>query len=146
MGSAKGLAMQVRRVLETCLYVDDLDTAERFYHKVLGLEPFACLPGRHTFFRCDAGVFLLFNPAETEKPGQKVPSHGARGAGHVAFAIQAAELPDWRMQLHRAGVTIEAEITWPGGGQSLYLRDPAGNSVELATPQTWNMDKAEGLA
>jgi catechol 2,3-dioxygenase-like lactoylglutathione lyase family enzyme len=37
------------------------------------------------------------------------------------------------------GVEIEAEVTWPSGGQSIYFRDPAGNSVELATPQTWNL-------
>jgi len=34
-------------------------------------------------------------------------------------------------------VPIESELSWPQGGQSLYVRDPAGNSVELATRSTW---------
>ena len=39
----------------------------------------------------------------------------------------------WRTLLQEAGVPIEAEVRWPGGGRSLYVRDPAGNSIELAT-------------
>ena len=30
-------------------------------------------------------------------------------------------------------------IHWPRGGASLYLRDPAGNSVELAPGKIWNL-------
>jgi hypothetical protein len=32
-------------------------------------------------------------------------------------------------------VAFEWEVAWPGGDRSLYVRDPAGNSVELATAQ-----------
>jgi hypothetical protein len=35
------------------------------------------------------------------------------------------------------GVAIEKEIDWQEGGASLYLRDPAGNSIELAPPTIW---------
>jgi catechol 2,3-dioxygenase-like lactoylglutathione lyase family enzyme len=129
------------QVLETCLYVDDLEAAEHFYHHVLGLEPFSRVPGRHSFFRCQGGVFLLFNPNATEKPGQGVPAHGARGPGHVAFAMRPDEISTWRERLWLHKVDIEAEVTWPSGGQSIYFRDPAGNSVELTTPQTWNLDE-----
>jgi catechol 2,3-dioxygenase-like lactoylglutathione lyase family enzyme len=47
------------------------------------------------------------------------------------------QISDWRERLEQQGVAIEAEITWPSGGYSIYFRDPAGNSVELATPQVW---------
>lgn len=137
--------MRVQRVLETCLYVDDLEAAEHFYAQVLGLEPFSRVQGRHTFFSCESGMFLLFNPAATEKPGQIVPSHGARGPGHVAFAIGAAEIPQWRERLQQYQVGIETEVRWPGGGHSLYFRDPAGNSVELTTPKTWGLEEIEGI-
>lgn len=130
---------RVGAVLETSLYASDLDSAARFYEEVLGLEPFARAPGRHVFFRCGPGVFLLFDPVATAAPGGDVPIHGAHGAGHVAFAIPSAELPRWREALRAAGVSIEREVTWPGGGQSLYLRDPAGNSVELASPTIWSI-------
>ena len=131
--------MQVRQVLETCLYVDDLETAERFYSQVLGLVVFSRVKGRHVFFRCGQTVFLLFNPTRTTNPEGEipVPTHGAHGPGHVSFAMQPADIPTWREHLGQHGVAIEAEISWPSGGYSLYFRDPAGNSLELATPQTW---------
>ncbi|MDQ3546548.1 MAG: glyoxalase/bleomycin resistance/extradiol dioxygenase family protein, partial [Verrucomicrobiota bacterium] len=43
----------------------------------------------------------------------------------------------WRERLQEAGVAIESEVEWPEGGRSLYFRDPAGNSVELAPPTLW---------
>jgi catechol 2,3-dioxygenase-like lactoylglutathione lyase family enzyme len=131
--------MQVEQILETCLYVDDLETAETFYRQVLGLTVFSRVKGRHVFFRCGQTVFLLFNPDRTSKPEGDipVPTHGAHGPGHVSFAMQSADIPAWREHLQQCNVPIETEITWPSGGFSLYFRDPAGNSVELATPQTW---------
>jgi catechol 2,3-dioxygenase-like lactoylglutathione lyase family enzyme len=131
-------------ILETCVYARDLEAAERFYTAVLGLEVIARLAGRHVFFRCGRGVFLVFNPDKTEvesilAEGIVVPRHGARGSGHMAFAVRAADLEAWRARLKAAGVAIETEIRWPGGGQSLYLRDPAGNSIELATPRLWGL-------
>jgi catechol 2,3-dioxygenase-like lactoylglutathione lyase family enzyme len=52
----------ISRVLEACLYATNLDAAERFYVDVLGLERYSAMPGRHVFFRCGAGMFLVFNP------------------------------------------------------------------------------------
>src|SRR5262245_37822749 len=133
-------------ILETALYAQDLQAAERFYTAVLGLDVIARGPGRHVFFRCGAGVLLVFNPDRTETEetlvaGAPVPLHGARGPGHMAFAIREAEVEAWRARLEAAGVAIESEIRWPGGGHSLYLRDPAGNSVELATPRLWGLSE-----
>jgi catechol 2,3-dioxygenase-like lactoylglutathione lyase family enzyme len=132
------------RVLESCLYADDLAAAEAFYARVIGLEPFARAEGRHVFFRCGPGVFLVFAPSVTSSApgavgGVPVPAHGAIGAGHVAFAIDDDALDAWRARLTAAGVPIEAEIDWPRGGRSLYVRDPAGNSVELASPRIWGL-------
>jgi catechol 2,3-dioxygenase-like lactoylglutathione lyase family enzyme len=125
-------------VLESCLYASPLDDSARFYEEVLGLEVFAKVPGRHVFFRAGAGMFLLFDPSGTEQGGD-VPPHGARGPGHIAFAVATDDLPDWRKRLERAEVEIEAELEWPRGGGSLYIRDPAGNSVELASPKIWGL-------
>ena len=131
--------MRAERVLETCLYVDDLDAAERFYASVLGLELDAKVPGRHVFFRCGNNMFLLFDPSATSGPGGSFPTHGAHGPGHAAFAATPEEVPAWREQLQRHGVAIESEVSWPGGGQSLYFRDPAGNVLEIATPSLWGL-------
>ena len=132
----------IDRVLEACLYADDLDAAERFYVQVLGLERYSSVPGRHVFFRCGAGMFLVFNPERTSGEasvvgGAIVPTHGATGPGHVAFAVPDSEIPAWRTRLEQAGVPIESEVTWPRGGRSLYFRDPADNCVELASPKLW---------
>ena len=135
-------------VLEACLYARDLDAAARFYRDVLGLASFAQEAGRHVFFRCGAhGVFLLFNPERTREPAERgggipVPTHGTTGEGHVAFAVSESDLERWRRRLAGAGVSIEAEISWPRGGHSIYVRDPAGNSVELATPKLWGLPDA----
>jgi catechol 2,3-dioxygenase-like lactoylglutathione lyase family enzyme len=137
----------IDRVLEACLYTTDLDAAERFYVDVLGLERFSGAPGRHVFFRCGDGMFLVFNPARTSTEvslvgGSPVPTHGAIGAGHVAFAIPDGDIPAWRERLAAAGVEIESEVSWPRGGRSLYVRDPAGNCVELASPKLWGLPDA----
>ena len=129
--------MKVDRILETCLYVDDLNAAEKFYRRILGVESFSRVNNRHVFFRCGESMLLLFNPLETAKSSGDVPTHGAHGPGHVAFAIAPDQIDLCRRQLQENGIAIETEITWPSGGQSIYFRDPAGNSVELATAQVW---------
>ena len=67
-------------MLETVLYVDDLDAAERFYGEVLGLELDSRQAGVFVFFRCGAGMLLLFEPGAAAS-GRRVPAHGAKGAG-----------------------------------------------------------------
>lgn len=132
-------------VLETCLYADDLEAAQAFYVDVLGLDLYS-VDSRHVFFRCGQGMFLVFDPRETatgrvEVNGALIPQHGAHGVGHVAFRMPEAERDAWRRRLIARGVEIESEVDWPNGGHSIYFRDPAGNSVELATPRIWNLSE-----
>ena len=134
--------MHAREILETCLYAEDLDAAERFYTEVLGLQRIARVEGRHVFFRCGAGVFLVFNPHETAAGGI-IPGHGAAGPGHACFAAAEDELAGWREHLRAKGIGIEQEKEWPGGGRSIYFRDPAGNSVEIGTPAIWRISDEE---
>ena len=131
--------MQATRILETCLCVEDLGAAEEFYTRVLGLKVYSRGEGRHVFFQCGAGMFLLFNARQTSQAVGNMPTHGTVGSGHAAFAAAEDELAGWRAQLHAAGVPIESEIEWPRGGRSIYFRDPSGNSVELATPSMWGL-------
>ncbi len=56
--------LQLRRVLETALYADDLDRAEVFYTSVLGLNLFAKEAGRHLFFKFGDHMLLVFNPGK----------------------------------------------------------------------------------
>ena len=136
--------MRVDGILETCLYATDLEAAERFYADVIGLEVYSRERDRHVFFRCGTTMFLVFDPARTSEASSRpdaivVPRHGAHGPGHVAFRVEEPSLPAWCERLTGAGVAIEAEVEWPGGGRSIYIRDPAGNSVELASPGLWGL-------
>lgn len=130
-------------ILETVLYVSDLDEAETFYRDVLGLEPFTKTAGRHLFFRCGNQVLLLFNPAVTRLPPEAgklpVPAHGTIGSGHLCFRAGVDEISSWRTRLEANGVEIEADFEWPAGGRSIYFRDPSGNSLEFAEPRIWGL-------
>ena len=134
--------MQPRGVLETVLYARDLAAARTFYGDMLGLEETMAEEGRHAFFALGRQMLLVFDPQTTRRgapPGMNlpVPAHGAEGQGHVCFAADAEELDLWVRRLDAAGVAIEADFAWPEGGRSVYVRDPAGNSVEFAEPRIW---------
>jgi catechol 2,3-dioxygenase-like lactoylglutathione lyase family enzyme len=83
-------------------------------------------------------MLLLFEPRAASS-GRNVPPHGAQGPGHACFAVAEPDLAYWKERLHAAGVAIEQEVDWPRGGRSFYFRDPAGNSLELATPKIWGL-------
>lgn len=127
----------IEAVTETAAYAADLAATEAFYAGVLGLPVIGREPGHHVFFRVGpAHVFLVFDAAAALR-GAHLPAHGATGPTHVALGVPAAALAEWRAHLAACGVPVEHEQDWPRGGRSLYLRDPAGNLVELATPGIW---------
>ena len=70
---------RVTGVLETVLYYTDQDRAERFYSDVLGFRLIDREEGRSLFYRAGDSVFLLFDAAETNLVGGRLPPHGARG-------------------------------------------------------------------
>lgn len=130
-------------VLEAAIYVDDLDAAEGFYGGILGLEKIIRVERRHVFFRCGTSVVLAFIAEATEqlpKAGAlPVPPHGARGPGHLCFSVPGADLDAMVARLTDNGIAIESDFNWPHGPRSVYVRDPAGNSVEFADPALWEM-------
>ena len=128
--------------LESSLYARDLDAAEAFYAGKLGLAVVLRQPERHVFFRTGSSILLVFDPAATvaaPNAGSRlpVPGHGATGPGHFCFSVARDEIDHWRSHLTAAGVPIEADFRWPNGARSIYVRDPAGNSVEFAEPALW---------
>jgi catechol 2,3-dioxygenase-like lactoylglutathione lyase family enzyme len=128
-------------ILEAALYVDDLEEAALFYGRIMGLQEELRVPGRHVFFRVGQTILLLFDPKVTvegsSNPRLPVPTHGAHGPGHLCFAATRDEIEQWRLRLEAAGHPVEADFDWPNGARSIYFRDPAGNSIEIAEPRLW---------
>jgi catechol 2,3-dioxygenase-like lactoylglutathione lyase family enzyme len=135
---------RLQGVLETSLYVTDLDRAIAFYTGVLGLR---MIPdgyfegGRGAALQVGDGpsVLLLFRAEITRQEGS-LPSHGATGPGHAAFRIDASELPAWRGRLCEHGAQIEKEVAFGNNPPSIYFRDPDGNSLELAVAHIWSLE------
>jgi catechol 2,3-dioxygenase-like lactoylglutathione lyase family enzyme len=131
---------RVRRTLETALYCADLMKTATFYQQLLGVNPM--LSGDR-LVAIDAGertVLLLFqqgNSGPLQTPGGLVPGHDGAGPVHLAFAIDAADVPAWDARLAELGIAVESRVRWNRGGMSLYFRDPDNRSVELATPGIW---------
>ncbi|HLY20396.1 MAG TPA: VOC family protein [Bryobacteraceae bacterium] len=131
----------VSGIVETCLYVNDLERAARFYQEVCD---FRRIDGDDRFCAlsvADRDVLLLFRtggtlaPAAT--PGGVIPPHDGSGQTHTAFAIPASAEADWRRRLEERGIVIESTVDWPRGGRSLYFRDPDQHLLEVITPRCW---------
>lgn len=137
-------APPISGVLEAAIYVDDLDAAERFYGGILGLDRIIRVDGRHVFFRCGQSVVLAFIAEATRKPPPEdalpVPPHGATGPGHICFTLPPDALSPLVRHLDAQGIAIESDFNWPHGPRSVYVRDPAGNSVEFSTLGLWGLD------
>jgi catechol 2,3-dioxygenase-like lactoylglutathione lyase family enzyme len=129
----------IKAIIETAIYVDDLQAAEAFYGTILGLRVLGKEPGHHVFFQVGASSILLAFIADATLKGDHLPAHGARGPGHFALGIETETLDAWRRRLQESSVAIEQEVEWPRAGKSIYCRDPAGNLVELITPGIWGL-------
>ena len=130
--------MRLKKVIETCLYSRDLDRAKAFYVDLLGVDIYGEEKGRHIFLKMpDGGMVLLFNPDETSKEGQDLPSHFASGHQHLAFEVEKTEYPDWKARVQRASTMVLHEHTWKNDVKSFYFRDPDGNLLEICEPGMW---------
>ncbi len=132
---------RISRILETSLYVENLDRSEFFYAETFG---FATLLRDERMIGMDVpgdGILLLFRthgstePSQT--PGGIIPPHDGRGTQHLCFAIPLAGLEDWVRHLQERGIPLESRVVQTHGGTSLYFRDPDGHSLEVAAPGLW---------
>lgn len=138
--STRVTAPTITGVYETVLYGSDVAALTSFYVDVLGLRAVDGPDALSAAFRMDdGGVLLLFDPALSGRPGRPVPSHGASGPAHIAFRVPRGDLDRWRELLDDRGVPIDREVEWKNGSRPLYVRDPAGNSVELTEDELWPM-------
>lgn len=130
-------------VVETAIYVEDIERASNFYEEVIGLRRIDGDDRFRAYSVADHSVLLLFKRGATaqlvQTPSGVIPPHDGTGQNHFAFAIPAAELAAWEKQLADHRVAIEGRVQWPRGGTSIYFRDPDVNLVEFATPGMWSV-------
>jgi catechol 2,3-dioxygenase-like lactoylglutathione lyase family enzyme len=135
-------APRLSGVLETCLYVEDLNRSSAFYQRLFGFSPIFEDERMCAMEIPNEQVLLLFRHGMTDAPapapgGGFIPPHHGRGALHLCFAIPLNEREAWEAHLTTLEVEIESKVTWPRGAISLYFRDPDGHSLEVATPGLW---------
>lgn len=126
-------------IKETCLYIKDLDKAEEFYHKTLGLPLVSKEPGRHIFFRAGTSMLLCFIAANT-KNETRFPAHYGEGKQHMAFGVAQEDYEAWKNRFISLGITITHEHTWSSQLKSFYFDDPDGNVLEVVPNELWDRD------
>jgi len=133
----------IQGLLETALYVADVQRAAEFYRRVFHFEVLLESDRLVALDVAGRNVLLLFKAGATtedhQTPGGVIPAHGGAGAIHFAFSIAKDDVTFWRWRLGAEGVSVESEVTWPGGAQSLYFRDPDGHLGELITTGFWRI-------
>ena len=126
--------MTVTGVLETALYVDDLERSSRFYRDLFGFDVLVANERMQALAVAGKHVLLLFKKGASKN--HEIP-HDGDGQDHMAFSIPVADLEAWKRRLAEHEIAIENLTQWERGGQSIYFRDPDHHSIELATPGTW---------
>ena len=124
----------IRALGEIALRVKDLDSMQRFYEEVIGLELMRKFP-HAVFFKIAEGygghtqILALFD--RTQDTGYQGVESEKSTVDHFAFTIPLTEFDGEKRRLEQLGLNVRtAEHAWVHW-RSLYVRDPEGNIVEL---------------
>ena len=117
--------MPVDGICEIALETTDLTTMERFYCDFLDCRVLSRDHDR-VWVACGESARIGF-----WLPGRK--DFADEGGAHVHFALSAspAHLDALSERLSDAGIEHDGPVEHGGGDRSLYVRDPAGNVVEV---------------
>ncbi len=129
-------ATRVRQIAHVTVVVDDLEKASAFYEHELGLEP---LP-----------VFDLDFPAQFFKVNERQQIHVTEWEDDYSFrGHMALEVADFDSVFHRMkGLDAIDTRPWgkvrrlPDGTMQMFIRDPAGNLIEISAPKSVAVDPA----
>jgi catechol 2,3-dioxygenase-like lactoylglutathione lyase family enzyme len=122
--------MKFIKIKETCLYVNNLELARKFYCDVLELEVISYVKEKHIFFKAGTSVLLCFNP-EDSKNKTSPPAHYGGGKQHFAFEVSESDYTSSKAWILSKGIKITDEVTWASGKKSFYFEDPEGNVLEI---------------
>ncbi|MEM6425957.1 MAG: VOC family protein [Cyanobacteria bacterium P01_D01_bin.128] len=118
--------IQITQPRHVALMVRDLDAADWFYGKVLGL-PKCDRPLNFPGIWYEVGPFQLhvMVHADAQPPLYNLQKWGRNA--HIAFAIK--DLSAAQTALSAAGITFQMSAS---GRPALFVRDPDGNVIELS--------------
>lgn len=129
--------MEFIQIKESCLYIQNLERTQEFYHGQLRLEIISKVENRHIFFRVGTSVLLCFI-AEATKNEQNLPAHFAKGKQHLAFEVSVAEYHSVKREIEKSGIMITHIEGWRDGLQSFYFDDPDGHVLEIVPQGIWD--------
>ncbi len=124
------------RIHHVNIMVDDLAAADEFYSDVLGLErnPTPDLGFPAQFFAINAEQEIHVNELADVRPER------------AHFCVRVADFNETFRRALELGI-IETD-TWgrvrrlPGGAMQLFVRDPAGNLIEISCEEDQEVDPA----
>lgn len=134
--------MKLLAILETALYVADLDVSEAFYRDLFGFPTLLSDDRMRALQITEGQILLLFKTGASTKGestgGGFIPPHDGHGPLHLAFRVDEREIAGWRRVLKKKNITIESEVV-ANNGHSIYFRDPDGHCLELGTVGLWDI-------
>lgn len=130
----------IKALGEVILRVRNLDTMQKFYERVVGLEPLQRCENTMVFFRIASDYeghtqsLALFDQSGeadhrslhyTGVDPEKSPLH------HLAFTISLSDHAAEKERLQNLGLDVETVEHTGQHYRSLYITDPEGNVVEF---------------
>jgi catechol-2,3-dioxygenase len=136
------MALTTNRVIETCLYVADVERAAEWYGQIFGFPIIFQQGDRLRALQVgQEQVLLLFKEkgslTPTVMPGGVLPPHDGSGPAHIAFSMQTAEAEEWERHLSTHGIDIIGRVDWGDDDRSLYFRDLDDHVLELISGDHW---------
>jgi catechol 2,3-dioxygenase-like lactoylglutathione lyase family enzyme len=109
--------------------VNDLDRAEEFYTRVLGLEVAQRFGQHQVLLRCGPQMLALF--ARHDLPSRETDRiDNPLGKGHHAFKVDRADFYHAQQEFSARSIPTKGPIDW-GDHDCLYFLDPDGNLLEI---------------
>ena len=122
--------MDIKGIDHLVITTADWEACLRFYSDVLGLRH-ECVNGHHTFFFGNNKLNVHTRPGEFQ-PAEAQPTLGSQDFCLIADG----DIEDIRQGINNEGWPIEAGPVERHGARgimdSLYVRDPDGNLIEIA--------------
>jgi catechol 2,3-dioxygenase-like lactoylglutathione lyase family enzyme len=113
-------------------FVDDMDLAVAFYREILGFEEeMRPAPAFAMLYRGDLRLLLSLPTEPHALPDGTLPTPG----GFNRISLRVDDLASTVEQLRGRGATFATPITAAPAVNTILVRDPAGNLIELFEPR-----------